>query len=117
MKILVINGPNLNMLGIREPGIYGKNSFSDLLRLLEETAQELGVDVADITKAGGGSKVIVGWVKDSPYGDGDIRIEMIDSYKKNEQGVIVPAVYLTFNVDGPIEQYIFRKSKHLGLTA
>ena len=45
MKILVINGPNLNKLGIREPGIYGKNSFSDLLRLLEETAQELGVDV------------------------------------------------------------------------
>lgn len=38
MKILVINGPNINMLGIREPGIYGKSSFSDLLRLLEETA-------------------------------------------------------------------------------
>ena len=40
MKILVINGPNINMLGIREPGIYGKNSFSDLLALLEQTAQE-----------------------------------------------------------------------------
>lgn len=45
MKILVINGPNLNMLGIREPGIYGKNSFSDLLQLLENTAQQLHVEV------------------------------------------------------------------------
>ena len=40
MKILVLNGPNINMLGIREPGIYGKNTFPDLLRLLEQTAKE-----------------------------------------------------------------------------
>ena len=45
MKILVINGPNLNMLGIREPGIYGKNTFADLLALLEDTAKDLGVEV------------------------------------------------------------------------
>lgn len=45
MKILVINGPNLNMLGIREPGIYGKNTFADLLTLLEDAAKELGVEV------------------------------------------------------------------------
>lgn len=45
MKILVINGPNLNMLGIREPGIYGNNTFSDLLALLENTACELGIEV------------------------------------------------------------------------
>ena len=45
MKILVINGPNLNMLGIREPDIYGKNTFSDLLKLLEDTGRELGIDV------------------------------------------------------------------------
>ncbi len=45
MKILVINGPNINMLGIREPGIYGKNSFSDLLALLEQTAQEENIEI------------------------------------------------------------------------
>lgn len=40
MKILVINGPNINMLGIREPGIYGKQTFQDLLELLDAVAQE-----------------------------------------------------------------------------
>ena len=43
MKILVINGPNINMLGIREPAIYGKNTFADLLTLLEQTASEEGI--------------------------------------------------------------------------
>lgn len=45
MKILVINGPNINMLGIREPGVYGKQTFSDLLALLEKSAEEYGVSV------------------------------------------------------------------------
>ena len=43
MNILVINGPNINMLGIREPGIYGKNSYQELLKLIETTAAENGL--------------------------------------------------------------------------
>ncbi len=45
MKILVINGPNLNMLGIREPEIYGKTTFGDLLNLLDDAARDLGVEL------------------------------------------------------------------------
>ena len=45
MKILVINGPNINMLGIREPQVYGSNSFSDLLALLEETAARENIEI------------------------------------------------------------------------
>ena len=45
MNILVLNGPNINMLGIREPGIYGSNSYQDLLRLLETTAREAGISM------------------------------------------------------------------------
>ena len=45
MKILVLNGPNINMLGIREPEIYGKGSFSDLLELLKEWSETYGVEI------------------------------------------------------------------------
>ena len=45
MNILVINGPNLNMLGIREPEIYGSSTYADLCRLIESHAEKTGVTV------------------------------------------------------------------------
>ena len=45
MKILVLNGPNINMLGIREPGIYGSHSYAELLKLLSIWADDLGVEM------------------------------------------------------------------------
>lgn len=45
MKILVINGPNLNMLGIREPDIYGSQTFSALEKFIKDSADELDIDV------------------------------------------------------------------------
>ena len=45
MKILVINGPNINMLGIREPDIYGKESFRSLCRSIEEYCEANKIEV------------------------------------------------------------------------
>ena len=45
MKVLVINGPNINMLGIREPDIYGRKTFADLENFIHGCARECGVDV------------------------------------------------------------------------
>ena len=43
MKILVINGPNINMLGIREPAIYGRETYDDLMKMCKKFAKEIGV--------------------------------------------------------------------------
>ena len=45
MKLLILNGPNLNMLGIREPGIYGKESYAELCRRVREHAGKRGIEV------------------------------------------------------------------------
>ena len=46
MKIYIINGPNLNMLGIREPDIYGKQNYKALVEMIEKKAASLGVEVS-----------------------------------------------------------------------
>ncbi len=45
MKILVLNGPNINILGIREPDIYGRQSYRELLEMISGHAEEKGVTV------------------------------------------------------------------------
>ncbi|MBQ9690783.1 MAG: 3-dehydroquinate dehydratase, partial [Eggerthellaceae bacterium] len=45
VKVLVINGPNLNLLGMREPGIYGSETYEKLCDLVQTSAHELGIEV------------------------------------------------------------------------
>ena len=65
MHILVLNGPNLSMLGIREPGIYGAQTYQDLVRMIEEKAEALGisVDVRQTNHEG----ALVDWIQEA-YG-------------------------------------------------
>lgn len=77
MKIRVINGPNINMLGIREPDIYGKTTYDDLVMMIKEHAGKTGLEVE---------------VMQSNH-EGDL-VDMIqDSYKKIDGIVINPGAY------------------------
>ena len=77
MKILVINGPNINMLGIREPGIYGKQTFADLIALIETTAQEENLEITQFQS----------------NHEGAIVDKIQESYGKIDGIVINPAAY------------------------
>ena len=77
MKIKVINGPNLNMLGIREPGIYGKTGYDELISMIEAHAKEKGIDVT---------------VYQSNH-EGDLVDEIQKCYKTYDGIVINPGAY------------------------
>ena len=46
MHILILNGPNMNMLGIRQPEIYGKATYNDLMEMVRQEARQLGVEAS-----------------------------------------------------------------------
>ena len=77
MKILVINGPNINMLGIREPEIYGQLNFSKLLELLDQWAADYGIELDQFQS----------------NHEGNIVDKIQQAYKKYDGIVINPAAY------------------------
>lgn len=60
-KILVVNGANLNMLGIREPELYGRGDYASLVRLINESAEKMGLDVSVVQSNSEGE--IVGYIQ------------------------------------------------------
>ena len=68
MKILVLNGPNLNMLGIREPAIYGDRNYAALVSYVEAAAQELGCEVE--VRQSNHEGILVDWIQEA-YGKFD----------------------------------------------
>lgn len=82
MKILVVNGPNLNFLGIREPEVYGKETYEDLVNYLKEVAKEQNVEVE---------------VKQSNY-EGKIIDYLQEAYFEKVDGIVInPGAYTHYS--------------------
>lgn len=63
MKLLILNGPNLNLLGLREPQIYGNHSYHDLCNLMEAHAAQIGVGVE--IRQTNHEGVLVDWIQEA----------------------------------------------------
>ncbi len=115
MKILVINGPNINMLGIREPEIYGNRSYDDLINLIKAEAAELDVEVECFQSNHEGTMVDI---IQSSYGDTDgivinpaaythTSVALLDAVK----AVGIPTVEV--HISNPDERDDFRKVSYI----
>ena len=117
MKILVINGPNLNMLGIREPQIYGSDTYEDLTRVITDASVSAGVDVEIFQSNYEGA--IVEKIQNA-LGDADgivinpaaythTRIAILDALK----AVSIPAVEV--HISAVNEREAFRQVSYAGM--
>ncbi|MDD4569758.1 MAG: type II 3-dehydroquinate dehydratase [Tepidanaerobacteraceae bacterium] len=82
MKVLIINGPNINLIGLREKSIYGSKSYEEICRLMREKAGELGVSL-DIVQSNF---------------EGEIIDFVHDAYSKYSGIIINPGAYTHYSI-------------------
>jgi 3-dehydroquinate dehydratase II len=67
VQVSVLNGPNLDRLGTREPAVYGSTTFADLVKLCERTGEELGLDVE--VRQTNAEHEMIGWLHEAADAD------------------------------------------------
>lgn len=120
MKILVINGPNLNFLGIREPEIYGKQTYFDLCKMLEEKAKLEEIDL-EVVQSNYEGKIIdyiqsayyekVDGIIINPAGYTHTSVAILDALK----AVMIPCVEV--HISDVSEREEFRKHSYISMVA
>ena len=109
MKILIINGPNLNFLGIREPSVYGNNTYQDLCDLINEYVQDKDVEVEIFQSNHEGDKVDGIVINPAAYTHTSVAI--LDALK----AVMIPTVEVHISDVSKREE--FRQISYVGLVA
>jgi len=119
MKVLVLNGPNLNLLGLREPGLYGKGTYAELEAFVAETASRLGLE-AEMRQTNH-EGVLVDWIQQA-RGAFDAIVLNAAAYTHTSVAVLdaLKAVSLPtveVHLTDPSKREDFRRVSYVGLAA
>ena len=119
MKILVVNGPNLNLLGIREPELYGRGTYTDLVEFVGRVASECGVE-AEIRQSNHEGD-IVDWIQEC-RGGFDALVLNAAAYTHTSVAILdaIKAVKVRtaeVHLTEPKEREEFRRTSYVGMAA
>lgn len=119
MKILVLNGPNLNLLGVREPALYGARTYADLGRFVAQTAADLGVEVE--MRQTNHEGTLVDWIQEA-RGIFDAIVLNAAAYTHTSVAILdalkavrIPTVEV--HLTEPKEREEFRRVSYVGMVA
>lgn len=118
MNALVINGPNINMVGIREPNIYGRETYDDLVRICKEAGNEFGFDDVEVFQSNH-EGAIIDLIQDA-YGTVDGIVINPAAYTHTSIGILdalkavsIPAVEV--HISAVDEREDFRQVSYAGM--
>ena len=119
MRILVVNGPNLNLLGVREPDLYGSRTYADLVDFVKRTAAECGVDVE--VRQSNHEGDIVDWIQEC-RGKFDALVLNAAAYTHTSVAILdaIKAVQVRtaeVHLTEPKEREDFRRTSYVGMVA
>ena len=119
MKILVVNGPNLNLLGVREPDLYGSRTYADLVGFVKRIAAECGVDVE--VRQSNHEGDIVDWIQEC-RGKFDALVLNAAAYTHTSVAILdaIKAVQIRtaeVHLTEPKEREEFRRVSYVGMVA
>ncbi len=121
MKILVLNGPNLNLLGIREPALYGNRTYADLEKFVAATAAELGDGLTVEMRQSNHEGVLVDWIQ-SARGEFDGLVLNAAAYTHTSVAILdalkaVAIRTVEVHLTEPKEREPFRRVSYVGMVA
>ena len=119
MRLLVVNGPNLNLLGVREPELYGRGTYGELVDFIRRVAAECGVDVE--VRQSNHEGAIVDWIQECP-GRFDALILNAAAYTHTSVAILdaIKAVQVRtveVHLTEPKERESFRRISYVGMAS